>query len=156
MACADVETPHLVAPPLAIYGGALLAGLLINRARPRPVLASGIVHPIGLVLLVVGALIAGWAQLAMYRSTTSSLPFRPAATLVEEGPFRYSRNPMYVAFTLAYVGVSLLTNAVAPLLILPAVLAVMIGGVVRREERYLARRFGDQYADYTARVRRWL
>ena len=116
MACADVETPHLVAPPLAIYGGALLAGLLINRARPRPVLASGIVHPIGLVLLVVGALIAGWAQLAMYRSRTSSLPFRPAATLVEEGPFRYSRNPMYVAFTLAYVGVSLLTNAVAPLL----------------------------------------
>ena len=111
MADVDTETPHLVAPPVAIYVGALLGGLLIHWARPLPILNSKPPRPLGSMLLAMGALTAGWAQIVMYRARTSSLPFRPAAALVDEGPFRYSRNPMYVAFTLAYVGATLRANA---------------------------------------------
>jgi protein-S-isoprenylcysteine O-methyltransferase Ste14 len=63
---------------------------------------------------------------------------------------------MYVGFTLMYVGISALTNALAPVLLLPAVFAVMRRGVIEREERYLERKFGDEYLQYKERVRRWI
>jgi protein-S-isoprenylcysteine O-methyltransferase Ste14 len=81
---------------------------------------------------------------------------KPTTALVTEGPFRYSRNPIYVALTLLYVGVALLINALwILLLIVPAVL-VLRYGVIAREEAYLARKFGDAYRQYMAQVRRWL
>jgi protein-S-isoprenylcysteine O-methyltransferase Ste14 len=81
---------------------------------------------------------------------------QPTAALVTEGPFRYSRNPIYVALTLLYLGVALLINALwILLLVVPAVL-VLRYGVIAREEAYLAWKFGDTYRQYTAQVRRWL
>lgn len=156
MAHRDHDTPRVVAPPVAIYGGALLVSLLVERVRRCTTPQHPLARPVGAILAGLGAFIAIWAQLAMHRARTSPLPNRPTAALVDDGPFRYSRNPMYVAFTLLYAGIALLANAVSPLLILPAVLAVISRGVVDREERYLARRFGDQYASYAARVGRWL
>jgi protein-S-isoprenylcysteine O-methyltransferase Ste14 len=81
---------------------------------------------------------------------------KPTTALVTEGPFRYSRNPIYVALTLLYVGVALLINALwILLLVVPAVL-VLRYGVIAREEAYLTRKFGDAYRQYTTQVRRWL
>jgi protein-S-isoprenylcysteine O-methyltransferase Ste14 len=81
---------------------------------------------------------------------------KPTTVLVTEGPFRYSRNPIYLALTLLYLGVAFLVNAWWILLLVVPVLLVIRYGVIAREEVYLARKFGDAYRQYTTQVRRWL
>jgi protein-S-isoprenylcysteine O-methyltransferase Ste14 len=92
----------------------------------------------------------------MLRAKTTLNPAGPASTLVTGGPFRFTRNPIYLGDTLMYLGLALLFGRRGPLLLLPGVLAALDRGVIRREERYLERRFGRQYRAYRARVRRWL
>lgn len=92
----------------------------------------------------------------MVRAGTNVNPAKPATALVTTGPFRLSRNPLYVSLTLLYVGIALLFNAVMPWLLLPGVLWVVQYGVIKREEAYLEGRFGQAYLDYAAKVRRWL
>jgi len=84
------------------------------------------------------------------------MPDRPASRVVSSGPFRFSRNPIYVADTLIYAGVSLVMRMAWPLVILPFVLATLYAFVIRREERYLGEAFGTEYAEYRRRVRRWV
>lgn len=110
----------------------------------------------GWVLIVVGMLVLLWALLTFARARTAILPSRPARTIVATGPFRYSRNPMYVAFSAVYIGLALLMSMAWPLLLLPLVLLGLYALVIRREERYLGHAFGDEYAAYRSRVRRWL
>jgi protein-S-isoprenylcysteine O-methyltransferase Ste14 len=92
----------------------------------------------------------------MRRAGTNVDPYEPATAIVTGGPYRFTRNPIYVGFTLVYVGISAFTNALAPLMLLPAVFAVMRRGVIEREERYLERKFGGEYLEYKGRVRRWI
>jgi len=75
---------------------------------------------------------------------------------VVQGPYRFTRNPMYVGLAALYAGVTLLVNSLWPLLLLPVVLVVIRWRVIAREEAYLERKFGDVYRTYTTRVRRWL
>jgi protein-S-isoprenylcysteine O-methyltransferase Ste14 len=75
---------------------------------------------------------------------------------VTDGPFRYTRNPIYVALTLFYLGIGVVLNALWVLLLIVPLIVVMQLGVITREERYLERKFGDEYLRYKARVRRWL
>lgn len=110
----------------------------------------------GWVLIVAGMLVLLWALLTFARARTAILPSRPARTIVATGPFRYSRNPMYVAFSAIYIGLSLLMSMAWPLLLLPLVLLGLYALVIRREEHYLGHAFGAEYAAYRSRVRRWL
>jgi protein-S-isoprenylcysteine O-methyltransferase Ste14 len=96
------------------------------------------------------------AVLAFRRAGTHPQPWRPATALVVTGPYRFSRNPMYVGATLFYIGISFWVNSLWPLLLLPVVLVIMSRGVIAREEAYLERLFGDEYRSYRSRVRRWL
>jgi protein-S-isoprenylcysteine O-methyltransferase Ste14 len=73
-----------------------------------------------------------------------------------EGPFRHTRNPGYLSLTMIYAGLASLANALWAILLLPAALLVIQRGVIEREERYLERRFGEEYLRYKARVRRWI
>jgi protein-S-isoprenylcysteine O-methyltransferase Ste14 len=81
---------------------------------------------------------------------------RPASGLVMDGPFRYSRNPAYVSFTMIYAGVASLKNSLWAILLLPVVLHIIRHHAIEREERYLERRFGEEYLRYKSQVRRWL
>jgi protein-S-isoprenylcysteine O-methyltransferase Ste14 len=92
----------------------------------------------------------------MARAGTSFRTERPTTAIVTAGPFRYSRNPIYVALTLLYLGIGMVLNALWVLLLIVPVIAVMQRGVIAREERYLERKFGDEYRRYQVRVRRWL
>jgi protein-S-isoprenylcysteine O-methyltransferase Ste14 len=96
------------------------------------------------------------ALIAFHRAGTSAKPWRPATALVLTGPYRFTRNPMYLGFTLLYLGITLWVNSVWPLLILPVVVVVMDRGVIAREEAYLEARFGEEHRRYKARVRRWV
>lgn len=156
---APLSNPGVRFPPPLIFATGLVAGWVIDRlvrqfafdASPSVAQAYA-----GYALITAGLGIAVWGAITFRRARTSVLPHRSASRLVEGGPYRFTRNPMYTGFTIAYIGVALRINTAWTLLLLPAVLAVMIRYVIRREEAYLSSVFGTDYTEYCKRVRRWL
>jgi protein-S-isoprenylcysteine O-methyltransferase Ste14 len=149
------QTAGVIAPPPLVYAVPLVCGLLVQYWYPIPVVAHRVAVPLGIVSVLLG-LVGLPAIRAFRRAKTSPRPWRPSTALVTTGPYRFTRNPMYVGFTLLYAGVAIWVNAIWPLLFLPLVLVVMQVGVIAREEAYLERVFGDAYREYRRRVRRWL
>jgi protein-S-isoprenylcysteine O-methyltransferase Ste14 len=145
----------LILPPL-LYGIALAVGFVVQWIAPRPIMASNARYWIGGILLALGVFLAMRGRRVMERAGTNVNPTLPSTALVATGPFRFSRNPLYVALTLMYVGLSLLANALWVLLLIAPVMVLMHYGVVRREERYLEAKFGEAYRDYRSHVRRYL
>ncbi len=82
--------------------------------------------------------------------------YRPATSLVVTGPYQFTRNPIYVGMTMAYAGAGVLADSLWVLGLVVPVLVLMDYGVVRREEQYLAEKFGDAYRNYSRTVRRWV
>lgn len=149
-----------VAPPLVFMAG-FVAGFIVDRnvAQFRIVADPAAHQPIaltGLMLMGAGLLLALWAVLAFRRAHTTILPFRAATAMVRDGPYGFSRNPMYVGMTLGYLGLSMVFNTVWPVMVLPVVLWVLVKLVIQREEIYLEAVFGDAYRSYRRDVRRWL
>jgi protein-S-isoprenylcysteine O-methyltransferase Ste14 len=147
-----------VPPPLVFAAGWLVAWLLHQRL-PFEIAGAGASMPqqaIGTGLLAVGLTLMIWVPALFVRNRTPIVPMRGARVLVTSGPFRYTRNPMYLGMTAAYVGLAILVNQAWPLLILPGVLVLLLLIVIRREERHLHAVFPDGYAVYCRRVRRWL
>jgi protein-S-isoprenylcysteine O-methyltransferase Ste14 len=153
------DNPGVIAPPPLIYAVPLAVGLLLHARFPvrplrfmprvvRVVLGSSLV---GLAVAVIAS-----AFRKMVRAHTNVDPTQPTTALVVEGPFKFTRNPLYLSLTLLYTGISILVNALWTMLLLPVVLLVMRKGVIDREERYLERKFGEQYLRYKASVRRWI
>jgi protein-S-isoprenylcysteine O-methyltransferase Ste14 len=156
---ASRDIPGVLAPPPLIYLAGLALGLVAGRLWPLRFVPDSLRRlrwSLGGSLALGGLGLAGWAVRTMYRAGTHPEPNKPVTALVTEGPFRLSRNPIYLGFTVAYLGLALLLDALWSLLLLPAVLAVMVRGVIAREEAYLERRFGERYRAYRARVRRWI
>lgn len=148
---------RLIAPPPVAYIGALLLGVAIHTRSPLSIFSASPAHEIlAGVLLVLSGAFARWAFLTMRRSGTTANPTQPSQALVTDGPFRISRNPIYVAMTGLYIGLALLVNSAWPLILLVPLLLLMQWGVILREEKYLSRKFGNEYTDYSLRVRRWL
>ena len=154
------EQPHdhagVIAPPPLIYFGALAVGLVLHYFLPLAFLPSGINFVLGALLIVLGLGIGFAAIVAMRRADTPPEPWEPTRALVAHGPFRFTRNPIYLAFALIYLGVTCALNAVAALALSPIALAIIHFGVIAREEKYLERKFGQAYLDYKTRVRRWI
>jgi protein-S-isoprenylcysteine O-methyltransferase Ste14 len=150
------DNPGVIAPPPFIYAGTLAAGLLASRLFRLPFLPRRLARTLG-PLLIVGGLVIGLSGFREVRQAGSNVdPREPATTVVTGGPYRFTRNPMYLGFTLMYVGISALTNALLPILLLPAIQQLMRRGVIEREERYLESKFGEEYLRYKEGVRRWI
>jgi protein-S-isoprenylcysteine O-methyltransferase Ste14 len=150
------DNPGVITPPPFIYAGALAAGLLANRRFRLPFLPRRLARTLGPLLILGGFVVGLLGFREMRRAGTNVDPYEPATAVVTEGPYRFTRNPMYVGFTLMYVGISALANALLPILLLPAVQQLMRRGVIEREERYLERKFGDEYRRYKESVGRWI
>lgn len=146
----------VVVPPPLLYLVALGLGLLVQRFYPVTILPSGVARVLGVGLLVAGAIISLLAIMAFRRAGTSVNPARSSTALVLSGPYRFTRNPMYVGLTTLYLGVTAWFSALWPLLLLPIILVVMQQWVIAREERYLEMKFEEDYRQYKSRVRRWL
>ena len=153
----DPPPLRLIAPPPVMYIGALLVGVAIHLLTPIAIFPATYPHEIlGGVLLVLSGAFARWAFLTMRRLGTSANPTKPSEALVTGGPFRISRNPIYVAMTGLYLGLTLLINSAWLLMLLAPLLMLMQWGVILREERYLAGKFGNEYTAYRSKIRRWL
>lgn len=150
-------TAGILAPPPLLYLGAFFAGSLAEALWPTASWAmTGWLRGAGLVLFIASAAFARWAFVTLRRMGTSASPRQASAALGTDGPFGWSRNPIYVAMTGLYLGLTGLLASPWPLLPLAPLLAAMHWGVIRREEVYLHARFGAAYVDYRRRVRRYL
>ena len=111
---------------------------------------------VGAVLFAAGALIAGWGLVTFHRARTTTVPGESSSRLVTWGPYRFSRNPMYVGLTVAYLGEAFLQRHVWPVALLPVVLAYVNWAVIPVEQARLTEVFAAEYLAYQRQVRRWL
>jgi protein-S-isoprenylcysteine O-methyltransferase Ste14 len=143
-------------PPPLIYIAGLAAGGVVELIRST----TGPPWPISVAILVAGVLafmaLAGGAVRRFRRAGTTENPFRPSTALVFEGPYRFTRNPMYLGMAAVYVGLAFVLGLMWALVFLPFVLLTVDRLVIAREERYLERKFGQEYVEYKGRVRRWI
>ena len=151
------DSSGVIAPPPVLYLGTLLLGSVVHVAAPLSLLSTTLAHWVaGVLLMAISAAFARWAFVTLRRAGTSANPYQPSVALTTTGPFRFSRNPIYLAMTGLYLGTSLLVNSVWPLLLFAPLMLVMHHGVILKEERYLSATFGEAYAAYKSGVRRWL
>lgn len=138
--------------PPAIHVVSIALGFLLQWAAPLPMFGTRIP---GVVLLAIALALIIWSVVVMSQAGTTPNPTRPTTALITHGPFRLTRNPMYLAWELIVVGVGLFANA--PWVVLMAVPAALLTRrlVIDKEERYLATKFGLEYQDYKSHVRRW-
>lgn len=133
-----------------------LLGLLLGYLAPIPPLPRAPSRILSALLGVPGLGLTLWSLWLFLRARTSPLPMRPATALVRSGPYRWTRNPMYLGMLLLYLGVALLFDVTWALLLSPAVVFLVGRLVIRREEKYLEATFGEEYRRYMGEVRRWL
>ncbi|MEO7192819.1 MAG: isoprenylcysteine carboxylmethyltransferase family protein [Vicinamibacterales bacterium] len=151
--------PGIPFPPPFVFAAGWLIAWLLNRWIPFQLDVDGPSLPqqaVGLTFIVGGLMVMAWAIQTFARAHTAVVPTAPATMLVRTGPFRFTRNPMYVGITAAYVGLAILVNVAWPFVVLPAVLIALLLVVIRREERHLQHMFPGEYPQYCSRVRRWL
>ena len=151
--------PGVNFPPPLLFVLPLGAGVLLHQWLPLHLISArwrvvGVI--VGWLLIGVWAALSGWAMVTFSRQRTPIMPNRPATRLVTWGPYRLSRNPMYLALSALYLGVSVLVNTIWSVFFFPVVLALLYFLVIRREERYLSGSFRNEYDSYCASVRRWL
>jgi protein-S-isoprenylcysteine O-methyltransferase Ste14 len=147
----------VIARPPILYLGGLIALVVLRWFWPAPIVASAtLALYLGLTLGVLALCLGLWAILTMRAAGTNVDPHKESTTIVTAGPFGYTRNPIYVGLAVLLLGFTIGLNSWWGLAVLVPLLAVMHVGVILREERYLERKFGDQYRQYRSRVARYV
>lgn len=150
------DNPGVIAPPPLIFLGFLLLGLVLDALWPLAILPDVTQYLLGIVLFGLGIGLSVTCIAHLRRLGTDFRTHKPASTLVTDGPYRVSRNPIYIALSLVHIGIAVAVDSPWMLAMLIPALAVVRIGVIAREERYLEAKFGDDYRRYRASVRRWL
>ena len=146
----------IIRPPLA-WGLAVIAGLTLNWLVPLPFLPADLPAGwLGAMVFVLAVALVAWAIVTMTRAGSNVPTSLPTTTIVNTGPYRFTRNPIYLGMVLGLIGLAIALNSLWLLLMLVPFALVIRYGVVTREEVYLERKFGDVYRGYRSRVRRWL
>jgi protein-S-isoprenylcysteine O-methyltransferase Ste14 len=146
----------VIAPPPLIYAAAFGAGLVLDRLASFPLVRIPGLRLAGAGMVLGGLGLSAWGFVTMRKAGTPVFPTEPTTALVTDGPFRYTRNPVYLGLGTAYKGLGFWLGRIGPLVLLPVAMAVIERGVIEREERYLARKFGAAYRTYRSTVPRWM
>jgi protein-S-isoprenylcysteine O-methyltransferase Ste14 len=142
-------------PPVAV-GAPLLVGWLATSIWGDPIELGRWRVPLGWALVLFFVAWNAWSLWLFRRHETGLLPGQATRAMIEEGPYRRSRNPLYVGLLALYLGLALLAPTLWGLVLFPAAVLLVLWGAIHPEERFLHERFGASYDDYTRRVRRWL
>jgi protein-S-isoprenylcysteine O-methyltransferase Ste14 len=156
---AGKDNPGVIAFPPLIWAVTVLLSLLVHffvGARSMSILPRVISLGIGVGFFIIAPLLAIPAMWQMKAAGTNVHPSEPTTTIVRGGPYRFTRNPMYLALTLLQVGVAFLLNDAITFLFAAALALILHFGVILREERYLEAKFGDEYLALKRSVRRWI
>ena len=151
------DTAQVVVRPPIAWALAVLVGLALQWIMPLPFMPAAVSAGWagGAVFAAALALFAS-AIIAMTRAGSNVPTNRPTTAIVDAGPYRFTRNPIYLAMFLALIGLAMAFDSLWLLAALVIFALVIRYGVVAREEAYLDRKFGDLYRTYRSRVRRWL
>jgi len=153
----ESRRPRTLILPPAPYAVAVLGGWWMDRNELALPLNLGMAtRPLGWLLVGIGLALFVWTLWTFARHRTTVNPYGSASTLCTRGPFRFSRNPIYLGDWFLLSGVSLLLHTFWPLAFAPLIWIMIRFGVIRHEEAHLEAKFGDAYRDYKARVRRWI
>ncbi len=144
----------VIFPPLLFFITTFLA-VITKYLLPEFTLPIGF-QQFGYLVLAVGSVVLFAAVWQLIKIKTTVHPDGVTTAIVSNGIFKYSRNPIYVSFTLLYLGVVLLTGAILGLLLLIPLLTITQKGIIEREEKYLLQKFGEEYTHYQSMVRRWI
>ena len=146
----------IVRPPIA-WALAVLAGLALNWLMPLPFVPAAVPAGwLGTIVFALALALVAWAISTMTRAGSNVPTSLPTTTIVETGPYRFTRNPIYVGMVMGLIGLAIAFNSLWLLMTLVPFALVISYGVITREEAYLERKFGDVYRRYHTRVRRWL
>ncbi len=150
--------PAIRVPPPVVFAGGWVAGWYLDRMLEFEIDGAGasvVQLAIGIAVIAAGLALLVWGFRTLVEARTTVRPDRASTTLVTNGPFRRTRNPIYLGLTVLYVGAAIVTNHAWPIVLLPIVLVVLTTAVVHREEAYLHQTF-PEYEVYARRVRRWM
>jgi protein-S-isoprenylcysteine O-methyltransferase Ste14 len=146
----------IIRPPLA-WGIAVIAGLAVNWLLPLPFLPAELPTGwLGAIVFVLALALFAWAIVTITNAGSNVPTNRATTTVVESGPYHFTRNPIYLGMFLGLIGLAIAFDNLWLLLMLVPFAFIIRYGVVAREEAYLEREFGDIYRGYYSRVRRWL
>jgi len=151
----QIEKVNVVAKPPAIYAVSILSGILLQIIWPLTITSFLWVRVLGLIMIGLAVALSIWADQEFKQHDTAVNPDQLPTSLVMSGPYRLSRNPMYVGLTLFQLGLALSLNSLWLVLTMIPTLLVMSYGVIDREEHFMAAKFGQNYSEYKNRVRRW-
>src|SRR5215831_16196750 len=151
------DTANVIFRPPIAWAVAVLAGLALNWLMPLPFVPAAVPTAwLGAMVFALALVLFVWA-IATVTQAGSNVPTNlPTTTIVDAGPYRFTRNPIYLGMVLGLIGLAIALNSLWLLLTLVPFAVVIRYGVIAREEAYLERKFGDVYRRYRARVRRWL
>ena len=151
------DTAQVITRPPLAWGLAVVAGLALNWLVPLPFLpAEPPAGWLGAMVFIVALALFAWAIVTITRAGSNVPTNRPTTIIVESGPYRFTRNPIYFGMFLGLTGLAIAFDNLWLLMVVVPFALVIRFGVVAREEAYLERKFGDVYRGYRSRVRRWL
>ena len=151
------DTAHVIIRPPLAWGLAVIAGLALNWLVPLPFLSADLPAGwLGAIVFLLALALLAWAIVTITKAGSNVPTNRPTTSIVESGPYRFTRNPIYLGMFLGLIGLAIAFDNLWLLMMLVPFALVIRYGVVAREEAYLERKFGDVYRGYRSRVRRWL
>jgi protein-S-isoprenylcysteine O-methyltransferase Ste14 len=152
------DNPGVLIPPPLLYAAIFFLAILLQKIFPlgNTFFNTAASNIIGAVFITVSLFFIFPALLRFLKSKNTLITVKPAHSLQAQGIYSISRNPMYLGLLLVYTGLSFILGNWWNLVLIPVLIFIVQGYVIKREEKYLARRFGQAYIDYTSRVRRWL
>jgi protein-S-isoprenylcysteine O-methyltransferase Ste14 len=156
MTVSEADNPGVIAQPPRLFMAALALGFALELLLPTSFVHGTARFALGSALLGGGVWLVATAMRQQRAAGTNIETDRPTETIVSDGLYRLSRNPIYVGLLAIYLGCAVLGDSLWLLALLVPLLAVMHYGVIAREERYLERKFGETYTRYRKSVRRWL
>jgi protein-S-isoprenylcysteine O-methyltransferase Ste14 len=152
------DRPAIIAPPPLLAVVCIAAGFIADHYRPLPLIhgVAWLRIALSVALFLLGAAIIFSSRQELVRHHEHPNPYKPTNAIVTSGVYRFTRNPIYVAFLIVVIAVAIAANSAWLLLSFVATFVLLQFGVIRAEERYLAAKFGESYDEYRRRVRRWI
>jgi protein-S-isoprenylcysteine O-methyltransferase Ste14 len=152
----DNDNPGVITLPPFIFIAFLGVGVILHNIFPLHFIQGPIRNIVGAIFLAYSVLVASLAIFQMRRAGTNIDVRKPSTTIVSNGIYRYTRNPMYLSMALLLIAVSVLISNIWILILTPVFIIVIQKGVIEREERYLEGKFGTEYTSYKKSTRRWI
>jgi protein-S-isoprenylcysteine O-methyltransferase Ste14 len=151
------DTANVVIRPTIAWPLAVFAALALQWLKPLPFMPAAVATGfVGGAVFAIALALAAWAIATLTRAGSNVPTGTPTTTIVDAGPYRFTRNPVYLGMIVGLIGLAIAFDSLWPLVALMPFALVIRYGVVAREEAYLERKFGDAYRHYRSRVRRWL